>query len=126
MRKVKIGDKVRCLVTEHDVVAGRTYPVTFVNQDTGLIEVRDDIGEDYALLEAEYSFVSRESTITDITGEAVCVGDTIAYAFAGAQSRHLALFEVQQINGAVALCRSKSDGAIINLGVFEERAIVVK
>lgn len=126
MRKVKIGDTVRCHVTEHDVVAGRTYPVTFVNEDTGLIEVRDDIGEDYALLEAEYTLISRESTINDIRGGAVCVGDTIAYAFAGAQSRHLALFEVQAITGPTALCRAKSDGAVINLGVFEERAVIIK
>lgn len=66
-------------------------------------------------------------TLKDIQGNEVKVGDTIAYAFAGAQSRHLALFEVLSIpNANVAMCRSKTDGAVINLGVFEERAIKIK
>jgi hypothetical protein len=69
--------------------------------------------------------VNPPPTLTDIQGNTISKGDTIAYAFAGAQSRHLALFEVQAINGPVALCRAKADGAVINLGVFEERAIIV-
>lgn len=125
MREVRVGDKVRSNVTEFDVKAGRLYRVQSV--ELSGVWVWDDADETYFLLSNEYTFEQpKPSTITDITGIEVYVGDTVAYAFAGAQSRHLALFEVQEINGPVALCRAKSDGAVINLGVFEERAIKIK
>jgi hypothetical protein len=124
MRKARVGDKVRCQVTEHDVVAGKTYTVTYVA--TGGVEVTDDVGDDYMLLDNEYTLLCNESPIKDIRGDGICVGDEITYAFAGAQSRHLGLFVVQEISGVTALCRAKADGAVITLGVFEERAIIIK
>lgn len=125
MSAVRVGDKVRSMVEQFDVAIGREYVVTSVGE-SGFVGIIDDVGYEYGLFKEEYSFEYEDSSIHDIKGTPIHAGVTIAYAFAGAQSRHLALFEVQSVNGPIALCRSLKDGAVINLGVFEERAIVIK
>lgn len=67
-----------------------------------------------------------QPSLKDVHGQDVLVGDYVAYAFAGHMHKHLAVFEVQQINGPAALCRSVIDSAVTTLGVFEERALKLK
>jgi len=116
--------------TVTDCTVGKIYTIERYHPKSGNAQFRDDVG-DWNSGAAPSGrgrptfLVGDYVPLKDIQGMSVIEGDTIAYAFAGAQSRHLALFEVQQINGPVALCRAKSDGAVINLGVFEERAIKI-
>lgn len=68
-------------------------------------------------------------SLVDIHGQIVHNGDYIAYAFAGSRFPHMAVFEVMAINpgdGKFALCRSVTDDATINLGVFQDRALKLK
>jgi hypothetical protein len=138
-KQATAGDLVKYLdgLRGGGVTPGKIYPITGNNSyggSTGALFV-DDKGSERAFYDPtmyevlgkldDYELVPI-APLKDIQGNNVRAGDTIAYAFAGASSRHLGLFEVQSINGPAALCRSKSDGAVVNLGVFEERAIKIK
>lgn len=54
---VKVGDKVKCLVTMHDVVSGKDYKVIAVRPRDSGVWVIDDVGEEYPLNPNEYKGV---------------------------------------------------------------------
>lgn len=115
----------------YDLTRDRLYPITAITACGRGANFKDDKGNGRCFWDTEkYEIVGKvnppEPKLKDIQGNDVAVGDTIAYAFAGAMSRHLALFEVVSIQAQVAMCRAKSDGAVINLGMLYERAIKVK
>lgn len=136
-KQAKAGDIVRSKVNVHAITEGKLYQVHKVDTSNGgkaVYHFCDDMGNERAFWGThEYEVIgnlnalviTQPPVLKDIAGDAILEGGTIAYAFAGAQSRHLALFEVQAINGPTALCRAKADGAVVTLGVFEERAIKV-
>jgi len=116
--------------TVTDCTVGKIYTIERYRPNSGNAQFRDDVGDwnsgaATGGMGRPVFLVGDYVPLKDIEGNDVIEGDIIAYAFAGAQSRHLALFEVVEINGPVALCRAKADGAVINLGVFEERAIKI-
>jgi hypothetical protein len=115
----------------HDITKGKVYEAIGTGSGAHVIDDRGDKNYSHSIIgELKSDWVEvvpakSAPVLRDIQGHEVKAGDIIAYAFVGAQSRHLAMFEVQQINGPTALCRA-SDGAVVTLGVFEQRAIVIK
>lgn len=121
----------------YDITVGKLYHI--YKAERGGAYFYDDKGNGRAFwLHDKYEIVGKVSEfkellgkvpepveLLDIQGQSVRAGDSVAYAFAGARYNHLAIFEVQAINGVTAVCRA-SDGAVTTLGMFNERAIKVK
>ena len=61
MSKVKFGDKVKCLVTQFDVVVGETYPVIDVG-DTGGVYVKDNAGDSFYLMSREWEAIPEQTS----------------------------------------------------------------
>lgn len=118
-----------------DLTIGRLYEIFEVGTCNGssFASFKDDKGTVRAFWDsASYEVVGKATPdlfLSDIHGQAVRNGDYIAYAFAGSRFPHMAVFEVMAINpgdGKYALCRSVTDDATINLGVFQDRALKLK
>lgn len=83
VENVKVGDKVRCLVTECDVVSGGIYSVVLVDSDTDGYAVRviDRVGDRYWLEHGEWepiTSLSANDTVRLKSGETFTTGSYTA------------------------------------------------
>jgi len=62
MSRVKVGDKVKSLVTQFDVVVGETYPVIDVD-DTGGVYVKDNAGDSFYLMSREWEAIPEQTPL---------------------------------------------------------------
>jgi len=72
MSKVKVGDKVKSLVTQFDVVVGETYPVIEVSAEGGVC-VKDNAGDSFYLMSREWEAIPEQTPFK--VGDRVRVGE---------------------------------------------------
>lgn len=140
-KKAVEGDIVRyVLESTGGLTNGKLYFIQSIVHNEGSRGAcfKDDNGNERAFWFTDrYEVVGKMSdlqpapvipSLSDIHGQAVKVGDYIAYAFAGGRYASQSVFEVVRISttGKFAVCRSVTDSTAIELGVFDQRALKLK